>query len=264
MRLKLLSFLRSILRIYVSGSVRSFIKNGRNPLKDQYLCVIPVLYVRNYYRDWRAAQASFLQLKPDMISLLTGTVAEVTGSMVTLDVNGVGYEVIASRNCASRLEAGGRAKIVIYTDVKQDSIRLFGFDDQLEKQVFLLLTRVKGIGTRTASEIVSKIDKKDLLKVIGAGNLTALSAVKGIGKKTAERIIVELKDKVGEYALERGGGAFEVEVEVLEPAGEAIEALLALGFSRKDAEGAVSQVGQQADLSSLPSGEIVRQALRFV
>jgi Holliday junction DNA helicase RuvA len=199
-----------------------------------------------------------------MIARLRGTVEEIAGGTVTLDVNGVGYEVTCSAPCVTQLEVGTAATVVIYTDIKEDSIKLYGFADTLEKQVFLLLTRVKGLGAKSASDIVSRVDKRELLRTIGAGDVARLQEVRGVGKKTAERIVVELKDKVAEFALEReepsarrgAGGPFD----------EALAALQALGFSAREAEQALARA--KADVvglvSATESGEVVRHALRFV
>ncbi len=199
-----------------------------------------------------------------MIARLRGTVEEIAGGTVTLDVNGVGYEVACSATCVTQLEVGTAATVVVFTDIKEDSIKLYGFADTLEKQVFLLLTRVKGLGAKSASDIVSRVDKRELLRTIGAGDVARLQEVRGVGKKTAERIVVELKDKVAEFALEReepstrrgAGGPFD----------EALAALQALGFSAREAEQALARA--KADVAGLvsatESGEVVRHALRFV
>ncbi|MCO6429767.1 MAG: Holliday junction branch migration protein RuvA [Deltaproteobacteria bacterium] len=201
-----------------------------------------------------------------MIALLSGEVISTSGSAVTLDVNGVGYEVICSRGLLSQLSQGQKARIIIYTDIKQESIRLYGFEDELEKQVFLLLLQVKGIGARSSSDIISKLEKRELLRLVAAGDLTKLQAVKGIGKKTAERIMVELRDRVADYLLERKESQtinIEIERQVL-PVEEAAQALQALGFSRRDAEKAIENASKGCDLSRLGSGEVVREALRYV
>ena len=112
-----------------------------------------------------------------MISSLKGTVAEISGAQVTLEVHGVGYELRCSQACLAALSEGQAAALVVYTDVKEDSISLYGFADRLEKQVFLLLTKVKGVGARTASDILSRVDKVELLRIIGAGDLARLQAV---------------------------------------------------------------------------------------
>lgn len=199
-----------------------------------------------------------------MIAWLHGTVVEIAGGTVTLNVNGVGYELACSAGCIAGLAPGGVATVVVYTDVKQDSIRLFGFADTLEKQVFLLLTRVKGLGAKSASDIVSRVDKRELLRAIGAGDVAKLQQLRGVGKKTAERIVVELKDRVAEFALGRDDAGAPRDEDG--PFPEALAALQALGFSAREAEHAVQAV--RAELSaggSTPeSGEIVRRALRFV
>lgn len=199
-----------------------------------------------------------------MISKLTGIVDEISGAAVTIDVSGVGYLVNCSRNLVQNLEEGAEAKLVIHTDVREDAIQLYGFEDQLERKVFSLLTKVKGVGTKSALEIISRIEKRQLLRTIGAGDWHDLQTVKGIGRKTAERIIVELKDKVAEFALESSSLRREIEVEMVEPVRDALEALVALGFPRKDAEGAVGKVQAEKLPGGIDSGEIVKRALRYV
>ncbi|RIL09605.1 MAG: Holliday junction branch migration protein RuvA, partial [Proteobacteria bacterium] len=184
-----------------------------------------------------------------MISSLRGIIEEVSGNTVTLDVQGVGYEILCSNACLVQLSQGETIRMVIYTDVREDSIRLFGFEDQLEKQVFLLLMQVKGIGPRSSADIVSRINKRELLRAIGAGDVGQLQSVKGVGKKTAERIVVELKDKVAEFVMERQYTSLVVEREVVGPFEEAAQALQALGFSRRDAEKAI----QSAQSQGLPA-----------
>lgn len=201
----------------------------------------------------------------DMISQLRGTVVELQGNLVTIDVGGVGYEVLASRALSSALDSGREGRVLVYTDVKQDSIRLFGFADQVEKQLFMLLLRVTGVGSKTALEIVSGIEGRELLRAIGKGETQRLQGIKGIGKKTAERIVLELRDKVAEIAS-------EIQVEFAGASGnrasiqDAVEALQALGFTRPDAEKAVQAAEANGSLGDYlgDPGAIVREALRFV
>ena len=200
-----------------------------------------------------------------MIARLKGVVEEINGNRVVLDVCGVGYEIYCTRACVSELSDGMNTHLIIYTEVKEDSIRLFGFADQLEKQVFLLLMQVKGIGPRTSADIVSKVDKLSLMRLIGNGDADGLQSVKGLGKKTAERIIFELRDRVGQYVVERHTqSSLQIEIETIEPAREALEALMALGFGRKDAERAIQQVRLSSESANLSSGDIVKHALRHV
>lgn len=199
-----------------------------------------------------------------MIASLSGTVLDISGNIVVLDVGGVGYEVICSSGCLKAARAGSELKIITHTDVKEDHIRLYGFEDQLEKRVFGLLVRVKGLGAKSASELLSKIDKRELLRVIGDGDLDRLLAIKGIGRKTAERILVELRDKVMEHAAEMHAAGPAIEKQSKEPFREAVEALRALGFGEREAERAVQLAGEQLTGERPDSSEVVKQALRFV
>ncbi|MCB0332562.1 MAG: Holliday junction branch migration protein RuvA [Bdellovibrionales bacterium] len=200
-----------------------------------------------------------------MISRLYGTIVEIAGHILTLDVHGVGYEVFCSQASLEGASCGDERTFLIHTDVKEDHIKLYGFKDKTEKEVFLLLTAVKGVGAKSASDIVSKIDRYDLLRAIGKGDVTRLQRVKGIGKKTAERIIVELKDRVVDYVHTVRPLSESVEVcSTDRPQDDALAALEALGFSRKDAEAAIAQLALEKDLTPLDPGEIVREALQYV
>jgi Holliday junction DNA helicase RuvA len=200
-----------------------------------------------------------------MISHLCGKVLEIYGNQITLDVAGVGYEVFASKALVSSANLGEEIKAVIATEVRQDQIRLYGFIDRLEKQVYLLLQNVKGIGPKSASEIISNVDKIELLRLIATSNNTALQSLKGVGKKTAERLITELHDKVGEYAigeqsynpsrLDKAAASQAIDL-------EAILALQALGFQRRLAEQAVAKA--KVDSPSSSTSDLVKKALRYV
>lgn len=203
-----------------------------------------------------------------MIGWLSGKVVEILGRVVILNVNGVGYEIIASRRSLADAIPDNPLTLIIYTDVQEDSIRLYGFADRVEREVFELLLQVKGVGAKSASEILSKIDRIDLLRVIGSEDPSGLQAVPRVGRKLAERIIVELKDKVGSFALERqafsSGLSSDIEVQRTvsknEPYRDAVEALQSLGFGRREAEAAVSKVPKNHQ----EAANIVREALRFV
>ena len=198
-----------------------------------------------------------------MISFLRGKIHSVFGNVVTIDVQGVGYEVHCTQQALVDLQPGNPASLIVHTEMREASLTLFGFVDSIEKQVFLLLTTVKGVGARSASDILSMIDRQDLLRAIGSSDVTRLQRVKGVGKKTAERIVVELRDKVAAFVSDTVGGALVVEQVSDAPRKEAEEALVTLGFSRRDAEKALSQIDLEL-LASLDSGEIVREALRFI
>lgn len=203
-----------------------------------------------------------------MISQLKGTVDSINSSKATIDVAGVGYEVHCSARCLAAMELGKPVIVTIYTYVREDAITLFGFEDGLEKQVFLFLTSVQGVGPKSAAEIISNIDKRDLLRTISTADATQLQRIKGVGKKLSERIIVELKDKVSDFVQ---GRVDKSEKQEGRPLGfettavdDAISALEALGFQRRDAEKAVQQAQSGRESSVIDSGQLVRDALRYV
>jgi Holliday junction DNA helicase RuvA len=154
--------------------------------------------------------------------------------------------------------------------VREDAIRLFGFDSNAERQMFLLLNKVSGLGPRSSLDVLSNVPIRDLLRAIGSGDVHALMSIRGIGKKKAERIVVELKDLVGSM-VEMKSSPLQSMITVegskggarVSPSGDAVAALEVLGFSRKDAEVAVSKA-MQGEGASREAGDLIRAALRFV
>lgn len=200
-----------------------------------------------------------------MIGRLRGTIIEIRAPQFVIDVQGVGYDVTGTRECIATLALHKPATVTTFTDVRQDEIRLYGFADELEKKVFLLLLKVSGIGPRTGLDMLSNLDKFAILRAIGSQNVAALQAIKGIGKKTAERIIVELKDRVAEHVLDPAYTAQPHSGGVLaEPFFEALQALEALGFHRREAEAALKRAEENGVSPEQEVGVIVREALRFV
>jgi Holliday junction DNA helicase RuvA len=198
-----------------------------------------------------------------MIGWLKGIVVDISGRTLLLDVGGVGYEVKVTSRLSASAQVSKPCEFFVHTDVNQDAIRLYGFLDKIEKEVFNLLIRVDRMGAKTATDILSQVNAKDLLKIIASGESTTLQKIKGIGKKTAERIVLELKDKVASGAAPlfdgfddapRGAPTADSKVR------DACEALCALGFNKKDAEKALGSVTQrQAEV-----GDIVAEALRYL
>jgi Holliday junction DNA helicase RuvA len=185
---------------------------------------------------------------------------ELRGRQALLDVAGVGYEVECSSDTVKNWLPGQEVTVVTYTEVREDALRLHGFADRLEREVFLLLLKVKGVGVRSASELISQINKHSLLKMIANSDVQGLATSKGLGKKTAERIVLELKDKVGEFViLERQAPAIAAADNV---ESEALAALMVLGFSAEQARSSYASVinqGEQfADVGALV-GACLRQ-----
>lgn len=135
-----------------------------------------------------------------MIAALRGAVIFQNAETVVIDVNGVGYEVLVTRALLEEVSKNAQAvTILVYTDVKENSISLFGFKSTLEKEVFLLLKKVKGIGSKTAMGVISSVGAETVLNCIGQNDISRLKAVPGIGGKTAERLIVELRENVKDF-----------------------------------------------------------------
>ena len=212
-----------------------------------------------------------------MIAALSGAVLFKSEDTLVIDVGGVGYEVSATSSVMEKAgPAGASIKVLVFTDVKEQSISLFGFESAIEKEVFLLLKKVKGIGARLSLTIVSFIGAERLLSSIGQSDIDVLKSVPGVGKKTAERMILELQEQVTELAF--GGGAPGLASQVvkskvsLKPSQGALKgtvssvehdvvlALERLGFptdrAREAVIGAMEEKGESAD-----SSELLRSAL---
>ena len=167
-----------------------------------------------------------------MYSYIIGNITERSEGTITLECNNIGYEIFVSSYCQRVLDnASGDIKVYTYYQQKEDGVALYGFCDKEEKDIFLKLISVSGVGPKGAIAILSNIKPDELSKVIAKQDVKALSNVKGVGKKTAERLLVELKDKVDVLPLEVLG---EVRLESHE-VDDACEVLVSLGLSKNEA-----------------------------
>jgi holliday junction DNA helicase RuvA len=172
-----------------------------------------------------------------MIAQLAGALAYKSPEHLVVDVQGVGYQVFVSLNAFYRLpEPGNPVRLLIHTHVREDALNLYGFLDREEKDLFLLLLNVSGIGPRLALNILSGTPSQELESALEAGDLVRLVAIPGVGKKTAERLVVELRDKIKGTRAARGADGGQA-VSGMEA--EAISALINLGYRRAEAERAV-------------------------
>lgn len=192
-----------------------------------------------------------------MISFLVGIIEEKSDSTLTLDVNGVGYELGISRSTYLSLPAEGeRAKVLTFMSVREDGVSLFGFATKEEKELFLKLTSVSGIGPRAAIGILSGMPISELIKSILQGDLRSLSAIKGLGKKTAERLCLELKDKLSPIGvLSENEKTFDYDEDAV---ALATDTLISLGVNKNEAYNlAKSNAGPNATAE-----EIISKSLR--
>ncbi len=182
-----------------------------------------------------------------MISYVSGRVISATNGIIVIDCGGIGYELLCSTDAIVKLgKVGETVKIPAYLHVYEDGMSLFGFADEEEKSLFNKLITVSSIGPKTAIGMLSA-GAETLINAVVSQDAVALSKIKGVGKKTAERIIVELKDKLGGFAVKKLG----VEIENIETDDEAVEALVSLGYTRSEATSAVIKaVGGRQGLST--------------
>ncbi len=178
-----------------------------------------------------------------MIAFLTGSFARKTPSYVHLDVHGVGYEVQISLNTYSQIQALESGTLQTHLIVREDAHLLFGFADVAEKEMFLTLIGVTGIGANTARVMLSYMKPEEISRAIVQGNSKALEAIKGIGRKTAERMVVELRDKLAKQPIATDANISPWKGNTFQR--DALEAMVALGISRPVADGAIQKVLQQ-------------------
>lgn len=202
-----------------------------------------------------------------MIAHLSGTLLYKQATSVIVDVGGVGYEVTIPLSTFYELEdAGSNVQLRIYTHVREDTLQLFGFKTLRERELFLRIISVSGIGPKLGITLLSGMSADELIGSIRTNNLARLVLIPGIGRKTAERLVVELREKVAEMSSveleEEFGAAKEVKSETTEDSvrADALSALLNLGYQRSAAEKAIDgALGEGGDVTV---ESVLRRALR--
>ena len=177
-----------------------------------------------------------------MFDYIKGEPTELTPAYVVLETGGVGYCVNITLPTFSALGGKTNAKLYVYEAIREDAHLLYGFMNQAERQLFLLLISVSGIGANTARMIMSSYSSQEIQEMIATGNVVALNAIKGIGSKTAQRIIVDLKDKIQKIALAPGQSSNPVFAANNELKEEAVSALVMLGFAAAASQKTVDQI----------------------
>jgi holliday junction DNA helicase RuvA len=191
-----------------------------------------------------------------MIAFLRGDFVYKTPAVVHVDVNGVGYEVQISLNTYSKIQSLDKGKLLTYLLVREDAQILFGFFELAEKEMFIQLINVSGVGASTARVMLSYMKPDDLARAIIQSDVRSLEAIKGIGKKTAERLVVELKDKLAKHPIDINISAMKHNT----LHADALNALLALGIGRQAADQAIQKTVAQEP--GLPLEELIKKALR--
>jgi holliday junction DNA helicase RuvA len=196
-----------------------------------------------------------------MISHLKGKLEHTDKNHIIIDVRDVGYHVNIPSSTLSRLpKIGDELKLFIYQVVREDDLSLFGFISKEERSLFALLLSVSGIGPKASLKIISSFPIDKLVAAIASGDAEMITSVPGIGSKTAQKLVIELKEKIAKtYAIKPSDMAVGIKGDV-PTVSDAISALIALGYSPKEARNTILQSG--LDLSTMSVEDIVKQALK--
>ncbi len=195
-----------------------------------------------------------------MIYSLTGELTYIGDQFLVVECGGVGFKCFTSLATAANAgRIGDKVRLYTYLSVKEDALDLYGFKTEGELNAFRLLISVSGVGPKAAVSILSELSADKLALAVAAGDTKAITKANGVGKKIAERIVLELKEKMAGISASASGDSVSAAASVADdsPAGEAVAALVALGFSKSDAAAAVGAMD-----SSLPADELIRQGLR--
>ena len=200
-----------------------------------------------------------------MIEYIKGELTEVTPAYAVVEAHGVGYGLNISLNTYSGIQNKKEVKLYAFESIREDAHVLFGFASKQERELFLLLITVSGVGANTAGMILSAMSAAELCNVISTGNEKMLKTVKGIGLRTAQRIIVDLKDKIATSAIaEEMPAGIVVQAAAVnnEVRDEAIGALTMLGFAPAPSAKVVSAI--LSDNPQLPVEQVVKLALKQI
>lgn len=204
-----------------------------------------------------------------MIEYVKGEIVEITPAYAVIDVHGVGYGLNISLNTYSAIQGKSEARLWVYEAIREDAYVLFGFGTKEERDMFLLLITVSGVGANTARVILSELTVAELCNVIATGNERILKGVKGIGLKTAQRIIVDLKDKIPQElgVQEFRSPGIQTSVPQINAAqkqvrDEAVGALTMLGFSPAPTQKVVNAILKEHP--DAPVEQVVKMALKQI
>jgi len=195
-----------------------------------------------------------------MIAFLRGEFAYKTPTLVQMDVAGVGYELQISLHTYSRIQPLDRGTLLTYLHIREDAHVLYGFFDKAEKEMFIQLISISGVGATTARMMLSSMKPEEISRAILQGNARQLESIKGIGKKSAERIILELRDRLGK-GKEQTPNISSITNNTIEQ--DALNALITLGIARPAAENAIKKVLHEG-AGAEKIEDIIKNALKIL
>lgn len=190
-----------------------------------------------------------------MFEYIKGKVEELSPALAVIETAQIGYALNISLNTYAALEGLTEAKLYVYEAIREDAFTLYGFSEESERDLFLLLISVSGVGANTARMILSSFSVEELQAIISGENVNQLKAVKGIGLKTAQRIIIDLKDKVGKETSPIGA-----QIQSNNNREEALTALVLLGFNRSASAKVVDKI--IASDPTITLEKIIKDALK--
>jgi Holliday junction DNA helicase RuvA len=193
-----------------------------------------------------------------MFEFIKGEVREITPTYVVLENNGIGYFINISINTYTKISESASCLLYIYEAIREDAHQLFGFADKEERQVFLHLISVSGIGSNTARVMLSSLSPSDIKTAIAQSNVMLIKSVKGIGTKTAERVIVDLRDKVGKLSETDQNNSL-INNTIKE---EALSALVMLGFPKAKVDKIINSILKENN--SLRVEELIKESLKRI
>ena len=200
-----------------------------------------------------------------MIAYLKGKVLYIGAETAILEVNGVGYEVYCSGGAFKKLTQGEVADLYTYLQVKEDGVTLFGFANPKEKEIFLKVISVSGVGPKLGIAVLTGLSADEFAQAVATADVKRLSAVKGLGKKTAEKIVLELHGKISAAEVMNASGDTvsatnaETPMRLSAQDEEALSALMGLGFTRSESTQAIKRAHEQG---ATDVEEIIRKALQ--
>ena len=193
-----------------------------------------------------------------MIEYIKGEIAELNPAFMVMESNGIGYNINISLTTYSTFNGHNEGKIYVYEVIREDAHLLFGFATRQERELFLLLITVSGVGPNTARMILSSISPDDLIDMIASGDDVSLTTIKGIGSKTAQRIVVDLRNKV--KPVTASAGAHLSSGDRSEVAEGAVAALVMLGFQKAASLKAVTSILKKSP--ALAVEQVIKEALK--
>lgn len=199
-----------------------------------------------------------------MIEYIKGELTELTPALATVEASGIGYGLNISLNTFSAIQGKKEVKLYVYEAIREDAHSLFGFVNKKEREMFLLLISVSGVGANTARMILSSLSISELCNAISTNNERLIKGIKGIGLKTAQRIIVDLRDKIVALGIAEEipvGGQVSAPVNC-QVKDEAVSALTMLGFAPAPSQKVVVAIMQEQP--NAPVEQVVKQALKMI